>query len=292
LSDRSSAENLSKTPTLRRISAVDHQEAYWHAYQAIGLVSRPSWAQRLEHIKEESDSTTDLYEDRDAQQRVSYFSDVDDKFIVDNSHLLKHRDSLTLYEEGNNGHFFARRRRSFFESYQDSRLNNALVAYRMARRPLSGLTQIETSSDFNVDHDSVVPIVARAISDPSPVRDDTNDKFPPPPEEHLQSTRVRPRTPRRHRHHHRRRNLPGTHCTVPFNPREFENTVLAPPARQDQNQAFFAVIGAVIIIVFGAVVSNNNNIVIIVFYLLLLFFSFLAVFTDSFSKNILFWQNS
>jgi len=86
--------------------------------------------------------------------------------------------------------------------------------------------------------------------------------------------------------------LPSTHRTVLFNPCEFENTVLAPPAHQEpQNQVFFAVIGAVVIIVSGAVVSNNNNIVIIVFYLLLLFSSFLAVFTDIFSKNIVFWRN-
>jgi hypothetical protein len=87
--------------------------------------------------------------------------------------------------------------------------------------------------------------------------------------------------------------LPGTHHrTVPINPREFENIVLAPAHQEPQNQVFFAVNGAAVVIVSGAVVSNNNNIVIIVFYLLLLFFSFLAVFTDSFSKNILFWQNS
>jgi hypothetical protein len=135
----------------------------------------------LEDIREESDSTTDLHEDRDAQQRVLYFSAVDDKFIVDNSHLLKHHDSLTLHKEGNNGDFFARRRTSVFESYQDSRLNNALVAYRMARQTSSASMQIKTTLDFNVDQDSIVPIVARAISDPSPVRDDTNDKFPPPP---------------------------------------------------------------------------------------------------------------
>ncbi len=39
LSDRSSADNSSETPTLRRISAVYRQEAYLHAYQAIGPVS-------------------------------------------------------------------------------------------------------------------------------------------------------------------------------------------------------------------------------------------------------------
>jgi hypothetical protein len=61
--------------------------------------------------------------------------------------------------------------------------------------------------------------------------------------------------------------------------------IFVPPAHQEpQNQVFFAVIGAIVIIVWGAVVSNNNNIVIIIFYLLYLFFSFLAVFTDSFSK--------
>jgi hypothetical protein len=59
--------------------------------------------------------------------------------------------------------------------------------------------------------------------------------------------------------------LPGTHRTVHINPREFKNTVLAPPAHQEpQNQVFFAVIGAVVIIVLGAVVSNNNSIVTIV----------------------------
>jgi hypothetical protein len=163
----------------------------------------------------------------------------------------------------------------------------------MARQPLLGSTQIEVSSDFNVDQDSVVPIVAQAILDPSPVRDDNNDEFPPPPEEHLRSANVRSRTPCQHRHHNRLRYSPGTHGTVHINPREFKNTVLAPPAHQEpQNQVFFALIGVVGVIVSGAVVSNNNNIVIIVFYLLLLFFSFLAVFTDSFSKNILFWQNS
>jgi hypothetical protein len=164
----------------------------------------------------------------------------------------------------------------------------------MGRRSSLSSTQIEISSDFNVNQDLIVPIVARAISDPSPVCDDINNEFPRPPEEHLRSANVRPRTPRRHQHHNRRRNSPGTHHrTVPINPREFENIVLAPPAHQEpQNQEFFTVIGAVIIIVLGAIVSNNNNVVIIVFYLLLLFFSFLAVFTDSFSKNNLLWRNS
>ncbi len=128
----------------------------------------------------------------------------------------------------------------------------------------------------------------------SSVRDDTNDEFPPPPppEEHLQTTNIRPKGLRRHRQNQRRRNSPGTNRTVLFNPHKFENAVLAPPAHQEQqNQVFFAVIGAVVIIVSGAVVSNNSNIVIIFFYLLLLFLSFLAVFTDSFIKNFLFWQN-
>jgi hypothetical protein len=118
------------------------------------------------------------------------------------------------------------------------------------------------------------------------------DKFPPPPEEHLRTAHVRQRTPRRHRYRYHRRNSPGTHRTVPINPREFENIILAPAHQEPQHQVFFAAIGAVVIIISGAVVSNNNNIVIIVFYLLLLFFSFLAVFLDIFSKNNLFWQNS
>ena len=163
------------------------------------------------------------------------------------------------------------------------------------RRPSTESSQIDVDSDFNIDQESVVaPIVARAISES--VRS-TNPivEFPPPPEEHLRTTEVRPktpprqnrpRTPRRHR-----RNSPGTHRTVRFHPREFENAVLAPPARQEQNQAFFALIGAVLIVVSGSVVSNNNNIVIIFFYLILLFLSFLAIFTDSFIKNNLFWRN-
>ena len=155
------------------------------------------------------------------------------------------------------------------------------------RRSLTESSQIDVSSNFNVDQESVAPIVARAISES--VRSNQDVKFPPPPEEHLQTTRVRPRTPpRRNRH---RRNSPGTHRTVRFHPREFENAVLAPPARQEQNQAFFAVIGAVLIVVSGSVISNNNNIVIVFFYLLLLFLSFLAVFTDSFIKNNVFWRN-
>jgi hypothetical protein len=154
------------------------------------------------------------------------------------------------------------------------------------RRPSTESSQIDVSSDFNVDQESVVPIVVQAILES--VRSNTNVEFPPTPEEHLQTTQVCPRTPRRNRH---RRNSPGTHHTVRFNPREFKNVVLAPPARQDQNQAIFAVIGAVLIVVSGSIVSNNNNIVIIFFYLLLLFLSFLAVFTDSFIKNNLFWRN-
>jgi hypothetical protein len=70
----------------------------------------------LENIKEESDSTTDPHEDRDAQQCISYLSEIDDKFIVDNPHL-KHRDSLTLHQEGNDGDFFARRRTFFVKFY-------------------------------------------------------------------------------------------------------------------------------------------------------------------------------
>jgi hypothetical protein len=167
----------------------------------------------------------------------------------------------------------------------------------MGRRPSSSSTQIDLGLDFNVDQDSVVPIVARAISDPLPVheevRGDINvDEFPPPPEDHHRTTFVCPRTPRRHRSRHRRGRSPGTYRTAPINPREFENILLAPALQERQHQVFFAVIGAVVIIVSGAVVSNNNNIVIIVFYLLLLFSTFLAVFLDIFSKNSLFWRNS
>ncbi len=206
---------------------------------------------------------------------------------------MKHHDSLTLRQEGNNGNFFVRRRTSFIEFYQDARLNNALGAYRMRRRPSSSSTQLEISLDFNVDQDSVDSIVVRAILDPSPVRGDINvDEFPPPEEEHLCTANVCPRTPRRHRHHNRRRNSPCSHCTVPINPHKFENIVLAPSHQEPQNQVFFVVIDAVVIIISGAIVSNNNYIVIVVSYLLLLFFSFLAVFLDSFSKNNLFWQQS
>jgi hypothetical protein len=288
LSDRRSADNSSKTPTLRRISAVDRWEAYL-ARLANGSDFRPSRAQRLAGIKEEeSVTTTDFPEDRDAQPRVSYLTEVDEEFIVDNLDLahLKHRDSLSLYQEGINGEFYARRRSSFFESYQDPRFNDALEAYRM-RRSSTESSQIDVSSNFNVDQESVAPIVARAISES--VRSNQDVEFPPPPEKHLQTTQVCPRThPRWNRH---RRNLPGTHRNVRFHPSEFENAVLAPPARQEQNQAFFAVIGAVLIVVSGSVVSNNNNIVIVFFYLLLLFLSFLAVFTDSFMKNNVFWRN-
>jgi hypothetical protein len=85
----------------------------------------------LDDIEEKSDSTTDCHEDRNAQQRISYLSEVDDEIIVDYPTLNKHRDSLTLRQEGNDGDYIARRRTSFFEFYRDSRINNALEVYRM-----------------------------------------------------------------------------------------------------------------------------------------------------------------
>ena len=145
-------------PTLCCISIVDRQQAYLAQLVTV-LVSRPSQSarrdlRRLDKIKEESDSTTDSYENRDAQQRVSHLTEVDGEFIVDNPHL-KHRDSLMLCQEGNDGNFFARCRESFVVNYLDSRLNNALRAYRMGQRSSLSLTQIEISSDFNVDQYSM-----------------------------------------------------------------------------------------------------------------------------------------
>jgi hypothetical protein len=77
----------------------------------------------------------------------------------------------------------------------------------MGRRPSSSSsTQIDLGFDFKVDQDSIVPIVARAISDLAPVHKEVCNallvKFPPPPEENLCMAFIRPRTPRRHRSRH------------------------------------------------------------------------------------------
>ena len=285
LLDLSLAKISSNTPTLRRISAVDCREAYLArqgSVRSLDHLGRSGWRTSRKNL-----SQPRIFTRTETHNNASRISQTSTTNLLS---TIRTCWSIAIPSR------FAKRETtaiSFFEYYQDSRLNKALGAYRMARRPSLGSTQIETSSDFNVDQESIVPIVARAISDPSPVRDDTNDKFLPPPEEHLWSADVCPWTPRRHRHQHRWWYSPGTHRTVPLNPREFENIVLVPPAHQEpQNQVFFAVIGAIVIIVWGAVVSKNNNIVIIIFYLLYLFFSFLAVFTDSFSKNNLFSRNS
>jgi hypothetical protein len=81
--------------------------------------------------EEESDTTTDFPEDRHAQPRVSYLTEVDEESSVYFPDLsqLTHRNSLLLNREGIKGDFYARRRSSFFESYRDPRFNNALEAY-------------------------------------------------------------------------------------------------------------------------------------------------------------------
>ncbi len=237
LSGPSLANSSSKTPTLHRISVENRRLAYL-AHLASVPVERHSRSARRElrasnKVEEEPDSTTDSHQDRDAQQRVLYRSDVDDEIFVDYPTLDKHCDSLTLRQEGNDGDYITRRRTSIFEYYWDSRINNALEAYQMGRRPSSSSsTQIDLGFDFKVDQDSIVPIVAQAISDPTPVHEEVCDallvEFPPPPEENLRMAFVCPRTPRWHCSQHHWRSLPGTLRTVPINPREIENLVLAP----------------------------------------------------------------
>jgi hypothetical protein len=206
------ADSSSKTPTLCRISVENRQLAYLAHLASVPVERRSQSARRelraLNEVKEEPDSTTDRHQDRKAQQRVSYCSDIDDKIFVNYPTLDKHHDSLTLRQEGNDGDYIARHRTSIFEYYRDSRINNALEAYRMRQRPSSSSsTQIDLGFDFKVDQDSIVPIVARAISDPTPVHEKVCDallvKFPPPPEKNLCMAFVPPRTPRRHcsQHH-------------------------------------------------------------------------------------------
>jgi hypothetical protein len=142
----------------------------------------------------------------------------------------------------------------------------------------------------------LVPIIATAVSDTSPVHEEVNGaptvEFPPSTEENHCTALVCPK-PHRHRSQHRDEAHPVQIVPYQF---IYASLKIKSSHRHTKNQGIKCstpLLAPSLLYSSGAVVSNNDNIVIVIFYrtCYYYFYSFGSIF-GHFSKTSLFWQRS